>query len=95
MKVEKDNILTDKDINMYYTLRNHISKISPNIAIVGDYKKYKKYINKILKKYENLQDVLIIKHNSYTRIIYKDIEKNYIWISNLEQLYRQTFQKYI
>ena len=93
--IKYDLELNENDVYIFYNLKNHLSEISSNVGIVGDYEKYAKYKQKILKKYKNKKDITIIDNKTSLRIIEDGIETNFIWLSNIEQLYNKTFKKYV
>ena len=91
----KDTNLDGGDIFKFYTLYNHLSKVSPNIGIIANRKEFNKRINKVIDSLKDRTNIIIKKNKDEVRIIENGIETNYIRLDNITDLYNNYFRKYI
>lgn len=89
-------MLTEEDIIKFYELFNRYDIKSPNVGIIGDTRKFKNYIDKVMKRYKGKKVRVICSDNGnrYTFIV-DDIEVSYIKITSLHDLTGYKFRKYL
>lgn len=91
-------MLTEEDIIKFYELLGRYDIKSPNVGIVGDHNKFRRFVKDIVKKYKDKKkDIRIIcsdSGNKYT-ILVDDIEISYIKITTLHDLRGYKFRKYL
>jgi len=88
--------LTKQDLINFYDLINHYNKSSPNVAVVGTEKEFKKKMKAILKSIKKY-DCIIFSNTfrpKYT-IFINNIEYSYIHIEKTDDMKGLYFRKFI
>ena len=88
MKLYKDDLIK------FHELLKHYNETSPNIAVIGDKKTFKKLVKEVLSRLNF--DVLVVNRaeTKYT-ILIDDIEISYVHVETLEDLEGLYFSKYV
>lgn len=88
--------LTQNDLIIFYDLLHHYNITSPNIAIIGNEKEFKKKMKAIIKANKDY-DVLYQTKTKPLKctIIKNDIEKTYIHIEQTDDMKELYFRKFI
>ena len=89
--------ITENDIRMFYTLLSRYDKASPNIGIVGSYKKCNRQLEDILElcKREKLPIKINKEAGIYRILTNEGLETTYIRIKTIDDLKGRTFRKFI
>ena len=91
-------MLNEADIMKFYELYRHLDIKSPNIGIVGDTYKFRRYTNDFIKKYKKRnKDIKIIcsREGKQCTILIDDIEISFMKISTYQDLTGYKFRKYL
>ena len=86
--------LTQNDLIIFYDLLQHYNITSPNIAVIGNEKEFKKKMKAILKANKDYDSIYQSKTKPLKYIIIKnDIEQTYINIQTTDDLKDIYFRK--
>lgn len=90
-------MLNENDAKSFYTLLARYNKLSPNIAILGDTKRFKEYSQKLIKycKKNNLRLKINNTRDKITIIFNDEQILNYIQIDTIDKMIGYYFRKYI
>lgn len=87
--------ITENDIRMFYQLLHHYNTASPNIAVVGDNKKFNRIVQEMINLYKDT-NARVIKGIKTLRILTsEDIEISYIQVESVQDLTGLYFKKFI
>lgn len=89
-------MLTERDAKVFYQLLYRYNKVSPNIAILGDSRRFREKISNLTKycKKNNIPIKLNINKTKLT-VMYEDQIVNYIHIEKIDDLTGYYFRKFI
>ena len=88
--------LTRDDVVKFYYFQDSYCLNSPNIAIVGDLKKYKSYVKQYKKKYKPMGATIYEnKEKNVCTIFLDDIEITLIHVKYVMDLFGRKFRKFI
>lgn len=95
---EPSKIYDEKDAIKFYALLNHYDPSAPNIAVLGNRKKYKNLINYYMKEFSERKGGVRLKINPKKMIFMaKDMEVTVLFIEHYSDLYNSKlmFRKYL
>lgn len=89
--------LSKEDIIKFYELLSRYDLTSPNIAVVGDKRKFNRQMKEVYKKFKNKPNCKIIINENKTKyiILLGDIEITYIHIQQFSDMIGLKFRKFI
>ena len=88
MRLYKDDLIK------FHELLEHYNKISPNIAVIGDKKTFKKVVKEVLQRL-NFNVLVVNKAETKYTILIDDIEISYVHVETLEDLEGLYFSRYV
>lgn len=90
-------MLNEEDAKNFYTLLARYNKLSSNVAILGDSKRFKEYTQKVIKYCKkNNSKIIINQTRDKVTIIFNDEQIiNYIHIQTIDKMTGYYFRKYI
>lgn len=89
-------MLTEEDAIKFYEMLNRYNKLSPNIAVLGSYKRFKSVITKLkLKCKLNRVPVKLNQDKTKLSIMYNDEVINYIHVELFQDMTGLCFRKFI